>query len=360
LRTLATAEEQVEAADGRAFARRITPYRDNDDRIVGVVVNFTNVSAIQNARLFAERIVESVPIPFLVLDDHLRIRMANPAFYEQFDIDPKETEGRLIYDLGDRQWDIAELRRLLTSVLPHDERFSDYEMEHTFQKLGRRTMLLSGRRLDHVQMILLAIEDITERREAEAHEKMLTAELGHRVKNALNVVEAIANQTLTRSRSMEEFEDAFIGRLHAFSRSHGQLLTRDWQAGDLKEILRDAVEAHAVDPDRITVEGPAVDMSPRQAIALGLVLHELQTNAVKYGALSNEAGRVDVRWTVEDGAVHLTWREEDGPPVTRPEKEGFGSQLVRQVVSHDLNGTAEIAYNPGGLSCTIGFPVRRA
>ena len=357
LRDLAPAEGQVEAEDGTVYVRRVTPYRA-DDRIAGVVITFSDVTAIQNARRFAERIVETVPTPFLVLDADLRVVSANPSFHSTFAMSAEDTKGRLIYELGNRQWDIPELRRLLTEVLPDDDHFEGYEVEHVFEGIGRKVMLLNGRRLDHVQGILLAVEDVTARREAEEHQAMLMAELGHRVKNALGVVQALATQTLRRSKSLKEFEDSFIGRLNAYARSHGQLLTNDWRAGDLAEVVKTAIEAHSADPERVHASGVPVEVSPKQALALGLILHELETNAAKYGALSNDAGRVEIRWSVDpDGRLCLSWLEVDGPPTTPPRGEGFGSTLIRQLASYELGGQADIIYGADGLECRLVVPL---
>lgn len=348
-------EAQVETEDGRVYTRRITPYRAGD-RIAGVVVTLGDVTEIQVARRYAERIVETVPTPFLVLDPELRVVSANPAFYSTFAVPPGQTEGRLIYDLGNRQWDIPELRRLLDEVLPDNDHFEGYEVEHDFEGIGRKVMLLNGRRLDHVQSILLSVEDVTARRRGEERQAMLMAELAHRVKNALGVVQSLAAQTLRRSSSLEEFEAAFAGRLGAYAHSHGQLLTQDWGPGRLDQLVRASVELHAVDPERVQAEGPSVEVSPKRSLALGLVLHELETNAMKYGALSNEAGRVEVRWSLDgDGRIRLAWREIGGPPVSPPEREGFGSTLIRQLVSYELGGEAETAYEPEGLECRIAF-----
>lgn len=356
LRTLAPAEANVELPDERTFTRRITPYRSADDRIAGVVVNFSDVSEIQNARLFAERIVETVPTPFLVLDTRLRVKMANPAFYETFHVAREETEGHKIYDLGNRQWDIPELRRLLDDILPDNEVFIGYEVTHEFEQIGRKTMLLNGRRLDHVQLILLGIDDITDRKDWEAHQTRLTGELAHRVKNALNVVQGLASQTLRGSHSLDEFKSAFTGRLGAYSRSHSQLLKRDWRPGELRDIVQAVVESHAIDPERVSVDGPSLEVSPKQALTLGLVLHELETNATKYGALSNDDGRVEIRWSLDgDRTLRLRWRERDGPTVTPPDREGFGTSLIRQLVEYDLRGGADFSFPAEGLICEITF-----
>lgn len=357
LATLERCEGQVESAGHRTFLRRITPYRDANDRIAGVVVTFGEVTEIQDARRYAERIVETVPTPLLVLGTEFRVVSANPAFFRTFNAEPERTVNRLVYDLGDGQWNIPELRRLLNEVLPEDEAFQDFQVEHDFRTIGHRILLLSGRRLDHVQLILLAIEDITERRAFEAHQAILMGELGHRVKNALAVVQGLASQTARRSRSLEEFVDAFSGRLSAFSRAHNLLLSRDWRPGPLRETVQATLDAHSVEADRVSVDGPEVLLSSSQALALSLVLHELETNATKYGAFSNATGRAAVSWREQDNHVQLLWRESGGPASEPAEREGFGSTLIRQLVAYQLRGEADLTLAPDGALCRISFPL---
>jgi two-component system CheB/CheR fusion protein len=356
LRLLTPSETSVTTADGSTFVRRIMPYRTIDDRIDGVVVTFLDVTEIENARLYAERVVETVPVPLLVLEKDFRVRSANAAFYTTFSVAPEETIGRLVYDLGNGQWDIPQLRHLLGEVLPDDELFENHEVIHDFERIGRRTMLLSGRRLDHVQLILLAAEDITERKVAEEHQALLVGELAHRVKNTLSVLQAMASQTLRRSRSLEEFGAVFGGRLRAYARSHGQLLAHEWKWQDLREVVQAAVDGHAVDPARIRIDGPAVPVSPRHVLGIGLICHELQTNAIKYGALSNGDGQIEIGWTVDRSrTVAWHWRETGGPAVVPPEHAGFGTVLISGLAEHEFGGTLDLAYAPSGLACSMTF-----
>lgn len=355
LRSLDRRERRVTSDEDRVFQRQITPYRTLDDRIAGVVVTFSDVTEIETQRRYAEGIVETVPTPLLVLDTELRVVSANPAFKRVFDVTEGDTEGRLIYQLGNGQWNIPDLRRLLEDVLPDDERFGNYEVEQEFEKIGRKTMLLNGRRLDRAELVLLTIEDITERKSAEAHQAMLMGELGHRVKNSIGVVQGLASQTIRRSSSLEDFQKAFSGRLAAYAQGHTQLLDRDWRPGTVKDVVTGAVESHAVDLERIDIEGPAVRLAANEALGLGLILHELGTNAVKYGALCNEAGRVSIAWSLRNAELRLSWTERGGPEVQAPEGEGFGSQLIRQLVGYDLGGEVSFSYDPEGLTCAIAF-----
>jgi chemotaxis methyl-accepting protein methylase len=174
LATLSRRESEVVSDEGRWYVRQVVPYRTDDDRIDGVVVTFVDITELkrrenelQAAKLFAESIVDTVREPLLVLTSDLKVRSANDSFYRDFQVTPEETENRLVYELGNRQWDIPALRRLLEEVLPTDKQFSDFGVEHEFDQIGFRSMLLNARRIDDVQLILLAIEDVTERKRGE-------------------------------------------------------------------------------------------------------------------------------------------------------------------------------------------------
>ena len=174
LRHLVPVEREVQDEKGRWYLTRVRPYRSADDRIEGVVITFVDITtrkeaeeALREAKAYAEKIVDSAPEPLLVLTSDLRVQKANEAFYGHFQVRREDTEGRKIYDLGNGQWDIPALRKLIDEVLPDNDTFSNYEVEHNFEQIGRRAMLVSGRRLDHAHLILLSIRDITEQKQAE-------------------------------------------------------------------------------------------------------------------------------------------------------------------------------------------------
>ena len=155
-------EREVQDLHGHWYLARVLPYRSHVDRIAGVVVTFVDITRLKQAE-YAQQIIESLPEPLLVLHSDLRVRFANAAFYEQFKVDRNATEGVLVYQLGNGQWDIPELRHLLEHVLPDDQRFANYQVEHVFESVGRRVMLLNARRLEQMQLVLLGIHDITAR-----------------------------------------------------------------------------------------------------------------------------------------------------------------------------------------------------
>ena len=181
----------------------------------------------------------------------------------------------------------------------------------------------------------------------------MNEELGHRLKNTIALVQAIAGQTLKGTTDKESVA-AFYRRLDALSKAHDVLLKRDWTVADMRMIV-DGVLAGHHDGQRISICGPAVSLGPKAALSLSMLLHELATNAVKYGALSNQSGTVNVSWTKNQETLELLWLEQDGPPVSRPVKSGLGSRLIAM----GLVGTGKtiISYNVEGISAKFWAPL---
>lgn len=206
------------------------------------------------------------------------------------------------------------------------------------------------------------VQDITERHAAEEHKKLLLAELNHRVKNTLATVQALAAHTARHATSAEDFRRRFEPRLIALSTAHDRLTRNNWRGASLKEVVAGELKAHDA-PGHTSVEGPDLILSPRMSLSLSMALHELTTNALKYGALSVPAGRVDVQWQVQrDDAspypigVDITWVESGGPPVQPPSHEGFGSRLLR-ITSAELKGDLVVHWGGGGLEWRLRFPL---
>ena len=201
--------------------------------------------------------------------------------------------------------------------------------------------------------------DITERKDAEAHQRLLMQELSHRVKNSLAMVQAIASQTLRNATSLETARETFSARLSALSRAHDLLVGGEWANAALSQII-DSVVGIQGEPQRFTTQGPDVVLGPKAALALTLILHELATNAVKYGALSNETGRVRLNWRLDeiDGETQfrLRWQEEGGPEVTAPTRRGFGSRLIERSFP-TVKGQTQLAFAATGLVFTLDAPL---
>jgi PAS domain S-box-containing protein len=207
------------------------------------------------------------------------------------------------------------------------------------------------------------VQDVTDRKEAEERQKLLIDELNHRVKNTLATVQSLATQTARGTDSPEAFRAAFEGRLIALSQAHDQLTRRHWKSADLRDIIVGATAPYLTrSQDQAVLEGEAVTVAPRVALTLALAMHELSTNAAKYGALSVPAGRIEVRWCIlrersQKPALSIKWSERNGPPVSTPANRGFGSRFIEGSVASELRGTARLDFAATGLCCTMEIPI---
>jgi PAS domain S-box-containing protein len=202
--------------------------------------------------------------------------------------------------------------------------------------------------------------DITERKANEDQLRLLLRELTHRCKNQLAVIHAIARQTASRTRSVNDFVEAFSARLAAMGASHDLLIADDWHGASLRMLVEQQLGAHADRfGDGIAIEGEDVMLKPEAVQNLGLALHELATNARKYGSLSDPRGQIRIHWSVCDEAskLKLVWQEKGGPPVSPPERSGFGRAMIETVVGKALEGNVRLSFPPKGVRCEIVIPV---
>ncbi|HEV7437290.1 MAG TPA: PAS domain S-box protein [Pseudorhizobium sp.] len=205
--------------------------------------------------------------------------------------------------------------------------------------------------------------DITERKQAENRQKVLIDELNHRVKNTLATVQSLASQTARHADGLEDFSQRFEARLLALSRAHDLLTTRHWEGASLDALVHEVLTAMTSGAEQqILMNGPAVDLDARTALSVTIALNELATNAIKYGALSSEAGRLSVTWRLEEDPdlrprLLLEWRERDGPPVLPPTRRGIGSRLIERAIERDLGGQLDLVFEPQGVVCRMSFAV---
>jgi two-component sensor histidine kinase len=277
-------------------------------------------------------------------------------------VSKKETEGVFVWELGNGQWNIAKLRTLLERILPEQKSFDDFAIEHEFETIGHRTMLLNGRRLDKLDLILLAIRDITELRHHEARQSALLGELQHRVKNILGKVRSMARHTRRGHHSLDEFIEAFDGRLDGLARTQDLVLTAPSGTIQLRDIVVAELTAGGAELGlHFTVEGPAVALSPRDAQAMGMTIHELTTNAAKHGALKTEKGRIEISWRVDqtEGGQQLKfgWREHGVKVEDVAPARGFGTEVIERNLAYLLGGSARLAFAPGGADYRLEFPL---
>jgi two-component sensor histidine kinase len=203
--------------------------------------------------------------------------------------------------------------------------------------------------------------DITEGRQAADQTRMLLRELNHRVKNTLAMIQSLARQTLKQTPDPQNFIDAFSGRLRTLSDAHVLLADRDWSGVGLLELVQLQVMAFLPgDPDQLLLIGDDVQLPPDHALGLGLVLHELASNAARFGALSVPTGVVRLTWSNEGGRLAMTWTERGGPPVEPPARKGFGMRLIERSLDKVLDSKVAIDFQAQGLVVAISMPLSRA
>ena len=314
---------------------------------------------LRTGHMQAQGIVDTLDVPVAVLDQGFCTVDVNRAFCETFRTERDATIGRSFFELGNGQWDVAEFKRLLADVLPKATAVLGYEITHDFPALGERTMLVTARRLHRPghngTSVMVQFEDVTERRRDEAARDVVLAETRHRMRNLIAVARALATQTETEGRSGAEYRDAFLGRFEALLKA--QDLTDD-EATCVADLIARVLAPF--DAERIRIQpGPPAALSRFEVLPLALILHELMTNALKYGALSTASGVVKVAWRVETTAaemLHLHWQEEGGPPVAPSARAGFGTRLLQFSVK-ELRGRADLRFEPKGLDATLSIPL---
>ena len=210
-----------------------------------------------------------------------------------------------------------------------------------------------------------AQRDVTERKRAAARQRLLLAELNHRVKNTLAAVQSVAAQTARQADSPDGFRAAFQSRLLALARSHDVLTEGNWEGAPLRGILERALVAFGGPGARVSLSGPPVRLAPAAVVTLNLAFHELATNAAKHGALSAPGGRIEVGWALEAGegsggpALAILWRESGGPSVRPPERRGFGSRLIERGLPREFGAEVALDFAPAGVECRIRLPAAK-
>jgi PAS domain S-box-containing protein len=229
-------------------------------------------------------------------------------------------------------------------------------LEVRFDNGDRKMLLMRAAPLrsesGNLQGAVAAAADVTERLRYEDHLKLLLNELNHRVKNTLAIVQSIA--TLTLKDVNQGSRAAFEERLLNLSAVHNLLTDESWNSTSLSSVARTSLRAAR---ERVSFAGDDLMLRPKSAVALSMALHELGTNALKYGALSTEHGRVSVQWTADNGRFRLRWKESGGPPVSPPEHRGFGSRMIERGLAAELRGEVRIDWQPQGVVCTIDAPI---
>ena len=310
-----------------------------------------------------KNLFDSTEVATVFLDRHLVIRGFTPAVGSIYNLIPSD-QGRPLTDISSRLHYTGlrdDVRLVLDTLEPLERRVT--REDNTTHYIMR---ILPYRGPDSVvDGTLVTFLDVTSIVEAENHQRLLVDELNHRVKNMLTVVISLASQTLRRAETLEQFSDAFMGRIRALTASYSLLSRSNWTDVSLREVLTEETRPFmARDRRNIVFNGPRIRLAPQGALALGMAFHELVTNAVKYGALSVPHGTVDVTWKVQENfgtpEFLLEWVETDGPVVEAPSRQGFGMTLIERGFAHELSGSASITFNTEGIRATLRAPIGAA
>jgi two-component sensor histidine kinase len=213
-----------------------------------------------------------------------------------------------------------------------------------------------------VMQYFVSLVDHTKQKKEQTRCELLINELSHRVKNTLATVQSIAAQALRNTSDPEAIRESIESRLFALAKAHDLLTEENWESAGLVDVVESALAPFGTDGrlERFSISGQNIRLTPKATLALAIAFHELGTNAVKYGAFSNETGMVSISWeieaTSEGNRLVLSWREKEGPPVTPPSRRGFGSQVIERGLAHELEGKVDLHYRTDGVTCTIDIP----
>jgi PAS domain S-box-containing protein len=367
-------EHRVRRADGSwgRYAIRAVPTLGATGEIIEWVGVHTDITAQRGAEaaLRAERdrahgYLNVAEVMLLVLDERGCIQTINRRGAEILGHgDPEALLGRDWFDLVIPPARRPETRAVFGKLMAGEiEAVGAYEnpvvrADGTERLIAWRNSVLrdsNGR----ITGTLSSGDDVTEQREARNRERLLAREIDHRAKNLLAVVQSVVQ--LTRADDIRAFKTAVTGRIQSLARTHGLLAASRWEGADLKQLVCDELAPYdRADTKRVSITGPALQLTPAAAQALALVVHELATNSVKYGALSVEVGVLHVEWDQPkiktDSTLILSWIENGGPPVKQPERRGFGSVVLQTSVERQLGGTVSLDWRAEGLRCRIEVP----
>jgi two-component system, chemotaxis family, CheB/CheR fusion protein len=319
------------------------------------------VQELTRATSDLKNFLESTQIATVFLDNDMRVMNFTPAITQilhlvETDVSRPISHIKARIPIEDLYDDIRKVLRTLASA----------ERELTAPDSGTRYIvrILPYRSIDNfIAGVVITFIDVTAVARAEERQRLLLAELQHRVRNTLSVVRSIARRSAQSSSTVDEYAAHLDGRLNAFARTQA-LVTRDPESGvDLEYLVAEELLAYnARDGEQVRISGPAIRLQPKPAETFALAIHELATNALKYGALSQPSGRVEIAWHVEKASpteLVFDWRERGGPEVKAPQRKGFGTEMLERTLAFEFKARTSVAYDPSGVHCSIRIPLNR-
>jgi PAS domain S-box-containing protein len=363
------AEAVVQNADGKRWVARVhvAPLIDDNGKRVGAINCFQDVTREHEMRAQLERQQRTFDLAMIASKMgtwHYTIADNMCVYDENAQRLYGLTEGRFLHDeTGVKaKFHAEDMERMWERIAKALDPAGDgrYDVEYRVKQLDGSWRWLSAWGLvefdgvGHARKpvaIAGASRDLTEIKRAEELQRLLVNEVNHRAKNTMATVQSIVHQTLRGAADIEIARTAIDARIVALAHAHDLLTTRNWTGADIGEIVDRAMSPFPA--DQIARDGQPVEISPQQTLALSLALHELATNAAKYGALSRPEGRVALRWEAQSGTLNLSWRESGGPPVAAPSRRGFGSRLLQDLLFRDLGGQTRLEFPASGVCCSI-------
>lgn len=312
----------------------------------------------------AVALVDAIPDAMIGLTSDGVVRSLNPAAHKLFGCLPAHVLGKRLSTLADPAYQ-AELENV---ILERSKGIGSGPVESLFllqdgTRVAVEATLIITRYPDGRVILLAAIvRDISARKQAEENATLIMEELNHRIRNALATVHSIVGQSLRGAASLDDFKIAINGRLTALAATHDLVTRSDRDGATLSELIHSELTPYGdAKVARWGMSGPKLSLEPKPALAIGMLIHELATNAAKYGGLSTPDGHVDVRWTTREiegrQRLILEWREGGGPPVTTPSRRGFGTRLITEALAQGLNGKIALFFNRDGVRCEVDVPV---
>ncbi|RIA47625.1 CheR family methyltransferase [Dichotomicrobium thermohalophilum] len=368
LSDLTSVEREVQSDDGRWFAARLRPYRTVDNRIDGVVVTFVDITerrkALEIMRKSEERFraltEASSDVIYQMSPDWSEMRQLSGGGFLA------DTPGPITNWL-DKYIPAEDQPEVMAAIRDAIRTKSVFELEHRVRRSDGTVGWTFSRavpivRDGEISEWFGAASDETDRKMLEEQQQLLIRELNHRVRNMLAVVQSLAEQTWRTAETEEDFLERFRQRLRAYSETHSLLTRSNWEGASLEDLVREVGSTFCEEGTTVGIDGPTVMLTPDAATTLAMALHELGTNALKYGAWSQPGGHVNITWRFESepaggDRLHLEWGEQGGPSVSPPERRGFGSEVLKGALAYEFGGTVNLDYRPEGLLCTMDLPL---